>query len=224
MKKYLPLILLLSSCATSPAPQQNSITPEGTQPETVMIADFESHPNNLKGEIGVFGDGEPDWGRVSIPHSWYYDNKAADFDPGNIFAGQQSFLIVNGEKGLKNGWASFSMNLGPVIDSTVTPIKVQAINVSSYQKLVFMVKGAKGGEKFSVIFRDAKAPDYMPQARVVPLPEGAPKQWVKVEVPLSKISWQVDLKNLMTLGIEFGANVGNRQGAMIFLDDFRFEK
>ena len=224
MKKLLPLLLLLSACATPQKVQQSGITPEGVQPEFVMIADFESHPNCLGGDVGVYGDGEPDWSKANNPHSWYYDQKSPHFNPNNIFSGQQSFLLINGEKGLKNGWSSFSMNLGPTLNKETTPIEVQPLNVSSYQKLTFMVKGDKGGEKFNVIFRDSHAPDYIPQSRVTSLIAGAPKQWTKIEIPLSKFGWQVDLKNLTNIGIEFGSNLGNKQGAGIFLDDFKFEK
>ncbi|MFH1369359.1 MAG: hypothetical protein ABII64_09565 [Elusimicrobiota bacterium] len=224
MKKLLPLLLLLSACATPQNAPKSGITPEGTQPEYVTIADFESHPNNLGGDVGVYGDGEPDWTKTSNPHSWYYDQKSPRFNEKNINGGQQSFLLINGEKGVKNGWASFAMNMGPTINREITPIEVQTLNVSSYQKLTFMVKGDKGGEKFNVIFRDSHAPDYMPQARVTLFIDGAPNQWTKVEIPLSKVSWQVDLKNLANIGIEFGSNLGNKQGAAIFLDDFRLEK
>jgi len=201
-----------------------SLVPEGQEEERVIIADFEAHPNRLGGDVGVYGDGEPNWDKQGVPHSWYYEASAPDYSVDNVAEGLQSFRLINGEKGLSQKWASFNMNLGPTLDSRVTPIKIRPLNVSSYNKLVFWVKGAHGGEQFRVIFRDAHAPDYLPQARVNPMPDGATTQWSTVEIPLSKINWQVDLKSLVSVGLEFGQNIGNRQGAMLFIDNFMFVK
>jgi hypothetical protein len=226
MRKWiiLAMALLLAGCATEKL-VTTGIVPEGTQPETVVVCDFEALPNNLGGEIGVYGDGEPDWSKTKAPHSWIYEpSSPGGYDVKNVHAGQNSFQLINGEKGTHNTWASFSCNLGPTLDKNKSPIEVQSLNVSSYQRLVFWVKGLRGGEKFNVIFRDSHAPDYMPQVRVTPLVEGATKNWTKIEVPFSKVSWGIDLKNVVNIGIEFGNNVGNRIGTTLFIDDVAVEK
>lgn len=226
MKYIMMLSLLLAAgCASAKVETRPAgVTPEGVQPETVVLADFEAVPNNVGGDMGVYGDAEPNWEKTSISHSWIYEPKSPGYDKKNVHAGKNSFQLINGEKFMNNSWGSFSMNLGPIKDKTANPVIVQPMNVSSYQRLVFWVKGRKGGEHFNVIFRDSHAPDYMPQARVTPFPSGAPKEWTRVEIPFSKLAWQVDLKNLVNIGLEFGSNLDNKQWDTIYLDDFTLEK
>jgi hypothetical protein len=226
MKYLLMLSLLLAAGCASAKVQTRAagITPEGVQPETVVIADFEAIPNSVGGDMGVYGDGEPNWAKTNTSHSWIYEPKTPGYEVKNVHKGKNSFQLINGEKMMNNNWASFSMNLGPMIDKNANPVIVQPLNVSSYQKLVFWVKGRKGGEKLNVIFRDSHAPDYMPQARVTPFPGGAPSEWTRVEIPFSKISWQVDLKSLVNVGLEFGSNLDNKQWDTFYVDDFTLEK
>lgn len=219
------LCTVFSGCAgTSAKKTAAAVVPEGIEEETVVIADFESMPNNLGGDVGVYGDGEPNWQDPKGAHSWYYDPASVGYKEANVYKGQQSFRLRNGEKGVSKGWASFNLNLGVTLDTQVEPIKIQPLNVSSYNKLVFYVKGERGGEKFNVIFRDAHSTGYVPQARVTPLPDGCPEDWTRVEILLSKIAWKIDKEKLVSVGLEFGTNVGNRQGTVFYIDEFMFVK
>ncbi len=61
----------------------------------------------------------------------------------------------------------------------------------------------------------------MPQAKL-PVPE-VTTEWLKVSIPLEEIQKQgVDLKALDNIGIAFGPDVENKQGAIAYIDDFAF--
>ena len=190
--------------------------------DTLLIADFESHPNNLGGEVGVYGSLEPNWDDKATPYSWYYTKDVPGYDAINAHGGKQSFRLVNalGSKKAET-WGSFSADLGQVTDAVPVPKKVQSKDASSYKYLVFWVKGEKGGEMMEMLFRDSHAPSYMPQARYKV--ESATKEWKKVSIPLAEISKQgVDMKSLDNIGIAFGPDAGNAPGAIIYIDDMAF--
>ena len=188
----------------------------------ILVADFEGWPNNLGGEIGVYGSLEPDWDKIrTTPYSWVYETITANYNPANVHDGKQSFRLVNG-LGAKpdESWGSFAMDLGPTTDVTVMPKKVISLDVSGYKYLTFWVKGEKGGEKMEFLFRDAHALNYMPQAKYR-LPDAAP-EWQKVVVSLSEFSSKIDLTKLDNIGIAFGRDVGNIGGDIAYFDDFVF--
>ena len=190
----------------------------------LLVASFECAPNDLGGDIGVYGDGEPDWKHPGLPHSWFYEPTLPYYKKENVHTGAQSFLLVNAQKGVKKRWASFATDMGPTIDKTVEPKKVESKDVSKYKKLVLWVKGEKGGEKFNVIVRDAHARSYMPQAIVYNPSGGCTKERKKIEIKLTDFIGRVDWKNLDTVGLEFGVNIGNPKGAAFYIDDIYFEK
>ncbi len=188
----------------------------------LVIADFESWPNNRGGEIGVFGALEPDWEKVNQqPVSWVYEATSLNYSPDNVHSGKKSFRLVNGV-GIKPEytWGSFSMDLGPTTDITTVPKKVESLDVSGFKYFTFWVKGGKGGEKMEFVARDAHALNYSPQVKYK-LPDAA-AVWQKISVPLNEISSKVDLKNLDNVGIAFGRDVGNLTGDIVYLDDFAF--
>lgn len=188
----------------------------------LIVADFEVYPNNLGGEIGVFGSLEPNWDDKTTPYSWFYEPSTPGYNAKNVNSGIQSFSLVNalGTKKAES-WGSFSMDLGPTTDATVAPKKVQSKNVLRYKYLTFWVKGEKGGEKIEVLFRDSKAPTYMPSARYKV--KEASIEWEKRAIPLEEIhKLGVDLKSLDSIGIAFGPDAGNKPGATIYMDDFVF--
>jgi hypothetical protein len=190
--------------------------------EDIVIADFEGWPNNVGGEIGVFGALEPDWEKVNQqPISWVYEVTSLNYSPANVHSGKNSFRMVNGT-GAKPDytWGSFSMDLGPTTDITSVPKKVKSLDVSKYAYLSFWVKGAKGGEKMELLARDANALDYLPQLKYK-LP-AATAEWQKVTVPLAELSGKIDLTKLDNVGIAFGKDTGNLTGDIIYLDDFAF--
>lgn len=231
MKRYFfPLFLILILVfSVSLEAKKKTTKKEGTKeislkPGDIMVADFEGHPNNLGGQVGVYGDGEPDWNKPKDPHSWYYEPQLDDYSRKNVHGGAQSFRLVHGQKGISKQWASFGVDLGADLDISVTPKKVKVLDVSRCKYFVCWVKGTKGGEKFKVLFRDAHAPSYMPQAKIDPMPKGCEKKWTQVVIPLKDIEDRVDLEKLVHVGFEFGINVGNKQGATFYTDDWAFVK
>jgi len=192
--------------------------------DELILADFEGWPNNLGGEMGVYGSLEPDWDNTSIPYSWIYNIEAKDaegFDRANVHSGGASFRLVNGT-GAKasTNWGSFAMDLGVTIDLTVEPKQVESKDVSVYKYFTFWVKGQNGGEYLEVLFRDAHAVSYMPQIKVPFL--SITTEWTKVAIPLEDVNKKIDLIQLDNVGIAFGPDVGNETGAIIYLDDFMF--
>jgi hypothetical protein len=188
----------------------------------VIIADFEEWPNNLGGEVGVFGALEPNWDDITtVPYSWVYEPITPGYDPKNVHGGKHSFRLVNG-LGLKPDltWGSFAMDLGPTTDLTVIPKKVESFDASGYKYLAFWVKGEKGGEKMELLLRDAHALNYTPQIKYR-LPD-ATTEWQKVIVPISEFQGQIDLAALDNIGLAFGKDVSNLKGEIIYVDDFMF--
>jgi hypothetical protein len=188
----------------------------------LLIADFEGWPNNVGGEVGVYGSLEPDWDEMrTTPYSWVYEAITPGYNSDNVHRGQQSFRLVTG-LGAKPGmaWGSFAMDLGPTTDLTVTPKRVESLDVSGYKYLTFWVKGEKGSEKMELLVRDAHALNYMPQIKRK-LPD-LTTEWQKVVVPLEEFSGKIDLTQLDNIGIAFGLDVGNMLGEIAYIDDFIF--
>ena len=132
-----------------------------------------------------------------------------------------SFRLVNG-LGIKRDltWGSFSMDLGPTIDTTVVPKKVESLDISGYKYLVLWVKGEKGGEKMELLLRDAHALNYMPQVKYQ-LPDTT-TEWQKMVIPLTELKGKIDLTALDNIGLAFGKDVGNIEGDIAYIDDFVF--
>lgn len=190
--------------------------------QEIVIADFEGWPNNLGGEIGVYGSLEPNWDDITtVPYSWSYEPITPGYNPANVHSGKQSFRLVN-SLGLKPEitWGSFAMDLGPTTDLTVMPKKVESFDASGFKYVTFWVKGEKGGEKMEFVIRDAHALNYMPQAKHK-LPD-ATTEWQKVVVPLSDLGGKIDLTAIDNIGLGFGKDVGNLKGEIVYIDDFAF--
>lgn len=188
----------------------------------ILVSDFEGWPNNLGGEIGVYGALEPDWDQANLyPFSWVYEPIVAGYDPSNVHGGNNSFRLVNG-LGIKPKeiWGSFAMDLGPTVDLTVVPKKVESLDVSGYRYLTFWAKGEKGGEKMELLVRDAHALNYMPQVKHK-LPD-LTAGWQKIIIALEDIKGKVDLTALDNIGIAFGKDIGNMEGDTAYIDDFIF--
>ena len=227
---FLALSLVFLAIAFSGAvlAQENTATqtPEQAVPQDVtqevIIADFEGWPNNLGGEVGVYGALEPNCDEITtVPYSWVYEAITPSYNPANVHSGKQSFRLVNG-LGLKPelAWGSFAMDLGPTTDLTVIPKKVESFNASGFKYITFWVRGEKGGEKMEFLARDAHALNYMPQAKYK-LPD-VTAEWQKVAIPLSEIGGKIDLTALDNIGLAFGKDVGNLKGEVIYIDDFVF--
>jgi len=185
-----------------------------------VIADFESHPNNLGGEVGVYGSLEPNWEDKNTPFSWYYAPDVPGYDMRNVHSGKQSFRLVNALGSKKSEtWGSFSIDMGPVTDAVPVPKKVKSKDISGFKNIEFWVKGENGGEKMEMVLRDSHAPSYMPQAKISV--ESATKEWKKITISVAELRKSgIDVKSLDNIGIAFGADVGNGPGATVYLDDF----
>ena len=188
----------------------------------LVIADFEGHPDNLGGDVGVYGSLEPNWDDKVAPFSWYYGPSTAGYDKSNVHGDAQSFRLVNAMGSRKNEtWGSFSMDLGRTTDAAPVPQKVESKDVSASKYLTFWVKGAKGGEKMELLFRDNHAVSYMPQAKYKV--EDITAEWKKEIIPMDEIKkLGIDLKSLDNIGIAFGPDAGNAPGATVYIDDFSF--
>jgi len=218
------LVILFSGIAIAQQEGiQEDIIVEAEMPvEGEIIADFEGWPNNLGGEVGVYGALEPDWDDITtVPYSWVYEPITPGYDLVNVHSGKQSFRLVNG-LGLKPelAWGSFAMDLGPTVDLTVIPKKVESFDVSGYKYLIFWVKGEKGGEKMEFLIRDMHALNYMPQVKHK-LPD-ATAEWQKIVLLLEEFKGQIDLSAIDNIGLAFGRDVGNLKGEIIYIDDFMF--
>jgi hypothetical protein len=193
----------------------------GLAQEDLLITDFEKHPNYLGGQVGVYGAGEPDWSNKEEPYSWYYTPEVKGYKKENVVSGQQSFRLVNGNSPKTDaGWASFGLDLGPVIDATAFPIEIKSLDVTGYKYLSFWAKGEKGGEKLKVNFRDARAVSYNPQYQYE-IKEPLTTEWKRIIVPLNSV-YNVDFENLVHVGLAFGEDLDNELGTIIYVDDFAF--
>jgi hypothetical protein len=195
------------------------------QPIDLVVADFEAHPNRLYGNVGIFGDAEPDWEAITIddsnkPYSWYYESKKMKCNDVNVHSGCQSFRLVNAGKMCKykrQGWATFGLDLGPISGCQ----KIRSVDVSPYKKLSFWARtDNKDGATAKVIFRDLHKRSYYPQADIEP-PQLS-NSWQKHTVNLDNIGSVVDLQNLTNVSLSFGHDIGNDTGTVIYIDDIAF--
>lgn len=186
-----------------------------------LVHDFEAHPNLCGGNVGAYGEAEPDFSDGAGPEdSLYLAPGDPDHGLSKIHGGRQSFRIVWGRRKERVGWASFGMDLGPVLDSTREPARIESRDVSAFRALSLWIRGARGGERFAVTFRDAAAPDYLPQARIVAMPQGLPDTaWHEVVVPLAGVRG-VDFTRLVHVGLDLGENLP--AAGAVYLDDVRF--
>jgi len=196
---------------------------EADATESVVIADFEGWPDNLGGDIGVYGSLEPAWDMMeTVPYSWVYEPKTPGYTTENVHDGNKSFRLVTGTGTKpKESWGSFAMDMGPTVDIKVVPKKVKSFDASGFRYITFWLKGARGGEKMKVIMRDSHALDYMPQYKS-PSAITATTEWQKIVIPLSRVGKSIDLKSIDNLGIAFGMDEGNRRGSTIYVDTFMF--
>ena len=214
----LSILTFVMSSSSSYAEEQAG-APAQPSNASCVITDFETNPNNLGGIVAVEGDGAPDWNDPTATNGWYYSKEVAGFDPVHVHSGNQSFRLVNGgtKRPLEN-WSTFYMLMGPVMDPSTFPVKIKPFDLSGFSTLHFWIKGDKGGERFNVIFRDATAPNNFPQARFDPIPEGLKSTWQEVNVPIAQVGKFLDTHQVVMIGIEFGTNLGNKKGNIIYID------
>lgn len=195
------------------------------QASDLVVADFEAHPNRLWGNVGVYGDAEPDWVAIhevgfSEPYSWYYEPDKPGYDKGNVHSGFQSFRLVNAGpmcKYKRQRWATLGLDLGPILGCK----SIKPVDVSAYTKLSFWAKTDNPeGAILKVIFRDRHNRSYDPQA--VPKPSQLSKEWQQFTIDLNDIRPVVDLVHLTHVALAFGKDAGNTAGTIIYVDDIAF--
>lgn len=189
----------------------------------IWVTDFETTPGYLGGKPEIWGSAYPLSGNMTL--------FSPDFNPGFVHSGSCAYKLVNSPRSREN-WGSFSINLGPILDAKTDPITIRAVDVSHYKYFTFWIRGAKGGEHFKVIFRDAHSRSYLPTLNYTPPNNVATTQWQQVNVPLHQMEpfcqkyekRNVDLTQLVVVGIEFGDNTGNARGDTLFIDDISFRR
>jgi len=195
-------------------------------PTDLLVAHFEAHPNCLFGQIGVYGDGEPNWDAITKvkftkPYSWYYEPGKPGYNGDNVHSGLQSFRLVNAGpmcSSKTRKWASLGIDLGPIMNNKTKPL-----DVSDYQYLTFWAKtDNKDGAIVKVLFRDAEAKGYMPQATVSTVPPKLNNSWGRYTVNLKEVRRQVNLTKLVHIGFGFGKDAGNPPGTVVYVDDVAF--
>ncbi len=116
-------------------------------------------------------------------------------------------------------WAVFILNMGPIIDTSIEPVKIQSVDLSQYSYLIFWVKGKRGGEDFRIYLRDINAGTYDPQVKLKPR-VAVQARWKRVILKLKRIKSKVDLTNIVQIGIGYGKEDGNKRGNIIYVDNF----
>lgn len=189
----------------------------------VLITDFETTPGYLGGKAEIWGAAYPLSGSLSL--------FSPDFVPAYVHSGSTSFKLVNSPRAKEN-WGSFSINLGSVLDAKTDPITIRSVDISHYKYFTFWIRGAKGGERFKVIFRDAHSKSYLPTLNFTPPNNVASTEWRQIDVPLYQLEpfsekyekRNLDLTQLVVVGIEFGDSTGNARGDILYIDDLVFRR
>ncbi len=196
---------------------------EQVQQEGLWLADFEQDVSLFEGDMVPYGGAQANFNNRDQLHTTLYNELSENYSINHIFRGKGSYRLVN-EVPLEqnNLWASLSINLVPVVEMKQKRSARMGVDVSRFRYLIFWAKGENGGERIKVIFRDAKAPDFLPQVMIDPYPQILTRQWRKIVVPLSQVSNEVDLSQLILVGLEFGSWLGNLKGDILYVDDFVF--
>lgn len=213
--------------------------------DRILITDFEEHPNYLGGNVRAFGAaGSRDRGLGDDFYSAYTTEEAHSGSRSYKLALQKHARPDEKEKNVydkfKSGfpriepmaephnlsdsnWAVLNIELGEIIDGKKIPVGISPLDVTGYKYLIFWVKGRRGGEKFTVGFRDANAHTYDPQVKVRPK-VAVRGEWRQVKVNLSWLDRKVDLAKLVSITIGFGRPDGARPGDVFYIDDFELIK
>lgn len=193
----------------------------------VVVAHFEGHPNALFGNVGVYGDAEPDWPTIERdkrmqPYSWYYDPETPGYDRGNVHSGRQSFRLVSAGAMCKSRgkrWASLALDLCPVVDGKVT----SPLDASDCRALVFWARtDAKNGATIKVSLRDANPRNSALRALRSSGTVRVTGKWKRRTISLAPLRGNASLNRLAQVTLEFGRGVGNPDGTVLYVDDVYF--
>lgn len=206
------------------------------KPGDKILADFENPPySNIGTVVGTYGANIGSGFTNRYAHSGKQSYKLVfskdvpeseaehfvDFEPSEKKM-KELKTITTLKKRKKIDWAVFLLYMGPITDTETVPVTIRSEDLSGYKYLKFWVKG-RGGEDFRIYFRDAKAGTYDPQVILKPRVV-VNNKWKCVEVKLERIKSKIDLANIVQIGIGFGSKDGNRQGNVMYIDDFILAK
>jgi len=91
------------------------------------------------------------------------------------------------------------------------------------KQIVFKLKGKRGGENLELTFRDKFAKGHTPQLVIAP-EEGLLPDWKKVNIVLERQKANIDLSQVVHLGLEFGfSTVQNPAQSTLFVKDIIIE-
>lgn len=201
------------------------------KPGDIEITGFEFYPNSLGGNVGSFGAVKGSgysseyvyWGNKSYKLVFAKDALSSskdEVDYGTTGRGMRRIKRSQSpDRTRKIKWAVFMIDMGPVEDESVVPVRIQPMNISRFRYLVFWIRGRRGGEQFKIYFRDVHASKYDPQLKLKPKVRVS-KKWRAVAVNLQRIKRKIDLKNIVQIGIGFGLPDGGRPGDVLYIDNF----
>jgi RHS repeat-associated protein len=95
-------------------------------------------------------------------------------------------------------------------------------NVTPYNAVAFLIKGARGGEKVKIGLRDSSGNE--PKIVLSQyLPRGITTSWQKVTIPLAAFTRVTNWSSMESFVIAFENRIGSESGT-IYLDDIKFEQ
>lgn len=193
----------------------------------VVVAHFEGHPNALFGNVGVYGDAEPDWPAINKdgrkqPFSWYYGPDLPGYDNANVHSGRQSFRLVSASpmcKSRNKKWASLALDLCPFVNGKAT----KPIDAYACKALAFWARtDANRGAAIRVSLRDAGRPDGPLGALKALGTVSVTGKWKRYTIKLAPIRGKLSLDRLAQVTFEFGRTIGNRDETVLYIDDVHF--
>lgn len=94
----------------------------------------------------------------------------------------------------------------------------------STTKLVFMIKGKRGGENLELVLRDTRNISSLMIGSIKPLSQPLGTDWQKVEMTFNNLEQtSFDLRHVAYFRFEFGSKrAGNRVGDTLFIKDLQF--
>jgi|GEM_PF-951755 len=89
-------------------------------------------------------------------------------------------------------------------------------------KIVFYVRGSRGGEDLAVALKDYENIQAFPRGKIFPFEKGMTNQWQKVEIVLAETAQDFNGRQVVNLRFEFGSkDTKNKPGDTIFIKDLR---
>lgn len=125
--------------------------------------------------------------------------------------------------------SSSDKNSLTLINSSVAPFARATLNFAHpvnmvASKLIFYVKGSKGGENLAIALKDTENVLAFSKGKIYPFPDGLIPDWQRVEIPLMATTKNFNPKNVSSIRFEFGSkDTENKPGDIVFVRDLRVE-